>query len=437
MGKPGKKDLPARMHNKYHICRLYNISLVLAFMRSPLASRYLIVIAVCVLLLSSCKTGKTILSSYPPPQDTVTAVADTLVIPADTLRTVEPPVPDTVELQVYRVLKDTLEITGVGDIMMGTNFPDESYLPSGNGEDLWREVAGFLNRGDVTFGNLEGTILNEGGTQKKCSNPDVCYLFRTPERLASNLLTAGFDVMSLANNHAGDFGDEGRENTMRILDSLGIFHAGLLQRPFVTFMKEGMRYGFAAFAPNTGTVSIHDLENARSLVAHLDSISDVVIISFHGGAEGAAHQNMTRQTEYYYGENRGNIYEFAHAMVDAGADIIFGHGPHVVRAIEVYNERFIAYSLGNFCTYARFNLKGENGVAPVVKVFTDSSGKFLFGQVIPFVQEGEGGPVADPKRKAILTLQRLQREDFPETGLTIGDDGFIFTKDLKVSRPED
>ena len=68
------------------------------------------------------------------------------------------------------------------------------------------------------------------------------------------------------------------------------------------------------------------------------------------------NQRVTREREYYYGENRGNVYELAHLMVDHGADVILGHGAHVVRAIEVYNQRVIAYSLGNFLTYSRFNL---------------------------------------------------------------------------------
>ena len=115
-----------------------------------------------------------------------------------------------------------------------------------------------------------------------------------------------------------------------------------------------MKYGFAAFAPNNGTVSIHDLDEARRLVSQLDSVSDVVIVSFHGGAEGSKHQHVPRRNEIFYGEDRGNVYDFAHSMIDAGADIVFGHGPHVTRAVDIYKNRFIIYSLGNFCTYGPF-----------------------------------------------------------------------------------
>ena len=150
-----------------------------------------------------------------------------------------------------------------------------------------------------------------------------------------------------------------------------------------------------------------------------------MIVSFHAGAEGAKHQHVTRQTETFYGENRGNVYDFSRKMIDAGGDVIFGHGPHVTRAIDIYQDRFIAYSLGNFCTYGRFNLRGVNGIAPIVKIKTDSSGKFLAGQVIPIVQPGAGGPKFDSKNRAIKVIQDLTQKDFPESQLSIDDSGII------------
>ena len=162
-------------------------------------------------------------------------------------------VQDSVEIKVHRLLKDTLTIIGVGDIMMGTNFPDERYLPPFQGNHLLEEVDSILHDADVTFGNLEGVILNEGGDAKYCKNPKTCYIFRSPEYMVQHLKDAGFDVLSTANNHAGDFGNPGRRNTMRVLDSLGLYHAGLVARPHATFMRDGMKYGFAAFAPNNGT----------------------------------------------------------------------------------------------------------------------------------------------------------------------------------------
>ncbi|MGK7393235.1 MAG: CapA family protein [Candidatus Cyclobacteriaceae bacterium M3_2C_046] len=326
-----------------------------------------------------------------------------------------------------RRLKDTITVIGVGDIMLGTNFPSPDYLPPNDGRDLLAPVLDILQDADLTFGNLEGVILNQGGDPKTCSNPDLCYLFRSPEHYITHLVEAGFDVVSIANNHAGDFGDPGRDNTMRVLDSVKLQYAGQLQKPFTIFNLDGMIYGFVAFAPNTNTIRINDLANAEKIVSHLDTLADIVIVSFHGGAEGSKYQHITRETEFFYGENRGNVYEFAHRMIDVGADIIFGHGPHVTRAVDIYKNRFIAYSLGNFCTYARFNLRGENGLAPIIKVYTDHKGNFFKAKIHPIIQVGEGGPVPDPKRRVIKTLQRLNQEDFPESGITITDDGWIFS----------
>ena len=157
----------------------------------------------------------------------------------------------------------------------------------------------------------------------------------------------------------------------------------------------------------------------------LDSIADVVIISFHGGGEGKDHQHVVRGDEEYLGYNRGSVYRFAHTVVDAGADVVFGHGPHVTRAMELYGDRLICYSLGNFATYRRFNLRGPNGIAPIIKVYTDRMGHFLSGEVIPVYQPGEGGPRVDPSKRAITKIIELTRTDFPDQELIIHMDGSI------------
>lgn len=320
--------------------------------------------------------------------------------------------------------KDTLTIIGVGDIMMGTSYP-ESVLPPQDGKTLMAEVDSILKSADISMGNLEGVLLNEGGTPKTCKNPKVCYVFKSPTHYVDNLVKAGFDIMSLANNHAGDFGDAGRKSSMKTLEEAGILHAGQLQQQYVTFTRDSVRYGFIAFAPNANCLNINDLKTARQLVAHLDSISDVVIVSFHGGAEGAQYQHVPRTNELYYGENRGDVYKFAHTLVDAGADIIFGHGPHVTRAIEVYKDRFIAYSLGNFCTYGGINVAGINGLAPIIKVYTDMNGRFIKGEITPTYQTYRGPVRIDREKRVIYKLRELSKKDFPESPVSIDENGLI------------
>ena len=319
---------------------------------------------------------------------------------------------------------DTLTIIGVGDIMMGTNYP-EDRLPPDDGNFLMRGVAHILRNADVTFGNLEGTLLDEGGTPKKCNNPKLCYAFRSPTRYVKNLVDAGFDLVSLANNHAGDMGDEGRDTTMTTLINAGILHAGQVNMKTTILVRDSIKYGLAAFAPNTNCVQINDLEGAREIIDALDSLVDIIIVSFHGGAEGAKFQHVPRTHEMYYGEDRGNVYEFSHALIDAGADVVFGHGPHVTRGMEVYNKRFVAYSLGNFCTYKGINVAGVNGLAPIIKVFTNTKGEFLRGEITPTVQSHTTGVQVDRSKSVIKIIQELSEKDFPESEIRIDDNGII------------
>jgi poly-gamma-glutamate capsule biosynthesis protein CapA/YwtB (metallophosphatase superfamily) len=322
-----------------------------------------------------------------------------------------------------------ITVVGVGDIMLGTHFPNRSYLPAkDNCEPLLSPVKGLLTDADVTFGNLEGCFLNEGKVVKQCRDTTKCFAFKMPEHYVNCLADAGFDVMSLANNHVGDFGDLGRNTTMRLLDSVSIAYAGLLTHPTTVFERNGVKIGFCAFAPNKGTCSINNIPRAKQIVSSLKAKVDIVVVSFHGGAEGPDHRNVNREREYYYGEDRGNVYEFARHVIDAGADIVFGHGPHVTRAIDLYKGRFIAYSLGNFVTYGRFNLRGPNGFAPVVKLNVDKNGKFVEGQIFSIVQKGRGGAVSDPAMQALKEIQRLTAADFPESLLDIRNDGTIIIK---------
>ncbi|WP_353572504.1 CapA family protein [Candidatus Albibeggiatoa sp. nov. BB20] len=323
------------------------------------------------------------------------------------------------------VMAKQVSIIGVGDIMLGSNFPSASYLPANNGKDLMQAAYPILQNADVTFGNLEGTILNSGATIKNCKASNKCYAFRMPEKLAPNLVDAGFDVLSIANNHVRDFGNNGLKNTQKILSKLGLHYAGLSSKPSTIFTKDGITYGFAAFAPNVGTQSIRDIPTAKKIISQLAKKTDIVIVSFHGGAEGSKHQHVKRKTETFYGENRGNVHAFAHAVIDAGADVVFGHGPHVTRAVEVYKQRFIAYSLGNFCTYGRFNLRGVSGVAPIIKVNMTEIGEFINAKITPIQQVGKGIVKIDKSKRAIQLIRQLTKADFPKSTVTIDSTGLL------------
>lgn len=353
--------------------------------------------------------------------DSLSVNKDALVIAVDTV---------VVSKDTVAVINEMLSVIGVGDIMLGTHFPHKGYLPpNDNCNPLLAPVKHILTDADITFGNLEGSFLDEGKVVKKCRDSTKCYAFKMPEKYIDCLANTGFDVVSLANNHVGDFGDAGRIKTISLLDSVGISYGGLLGYPTSVFERNGKKIGFCAFSPNRGTCSINNIPVAKRIVSELKEKTDIVIVSFHGGAEGAKHRNITRETEIYYGEDRGNVYEFARHVIDAGADIVFGHGPHVTRAIDLYKDRFIAYSLGNFCTYGRFNLQGAKGFAPIIKVLIDKNGKFVQGQIFPIVQKGRGGAELDPQDRAIREVIRLTKSDFPESELAITSDGIIKIKE--------
>ncbi|MEO8666594.1 MAG: CapA family protein [Ignavibacteria bacterium] len=335
-------------------------------------------------------------------------------------------------------IKDSLiTLIATGDIMPGSNYPYSSSLPPDDGKHLFDSVKEILRSADVTFGNLEGTLLNSGGTPKKCLTPDNCVSFRIPEAYAGLLEEAGFDVVSVANNHSNDMNEEGTESTKRTLEQYGINYAGYTDSPFSLFEKNGVRYGFAAFAPNNGTVSLNDIPNAVKIVTELKKNSDIVIVSFHGGAEGYSAQRVTREREFYLEEDRGNVYEFAHAVIDAGADVVFGHGPHVPRAVELYNNKIIAYSLGNFCTYAKFSLSGSQGVAPLLKVYLNKNGGFVKGKLYSFRQINRGVPVADEELNALYIIKELSKKDFPESLLSINDNGTIERTKTNISTDDE
>ncbi|MFY0598446.1 MAG: CapA family protein [Cyclobacteriaceae bacterium] len=380
-----------------------------------------------VLVLYGCKVGKTsarkivVIDTSAVEPSVVPMIQYLITQKGDTLQSLD----EEVDIAIERLLPDTISIAAVGDIMMGTNYPSSSYLPSNNGKFLWSDSRDLLNGADLTFGNLEGTVLDGKGNPKKCKNPKACYLFRMPTSLTSNLVSCGFDLMSLANNHANDFGSIGRLSTQSNMDSLNISTAGSIEAPYTVVKKGGYKVGFVAFAPNKGTLGFYDIDRAIRIVKELSEQSDFVLVSIHGGAEGSKNQHVTRKTEFYYGENRGNIYSFSHQMIDNGADVILGHGPHVPRGIEVYNKRMIAYSLGNFCTYGRFNLKGPNSLAPLLITNINSKGEFLSGEIISFRQTYADGPKTDEFHAASKVIKKLSEEDFPENEIIIDEKGKI------------
>ncbi|MFA5012104.1 MAG: CapA family protein [Ignavibacteria bacterium] len=327
-----------------------------------------------------------------------------------------------------KFVDDTITIIGVGDIMMGTTYP-YSDLPPNDGKDLYNDVKDILRNADITMGNLEGPFLNSGGTPKECETPERCYSFRMPERYAEYLSDAGFDYMNLANNHAFDMGTKGREVTYNVLESNEILYAGTTDYPTAIKEVKGQKIGFAGFAPNRGTININNEELIEKTIKELKSECDILVVMFHSGAEGAGAQNIPMRNEIFLGEDRGDVYDFAHSAIDYGADLVFGHGPHVTRAVEIYKGKFIAYSLGNFCTYGKFSLAGVQGIAPIIKVFLTKKGVFIKSEITSIKQIRRGFPTIDENETALKTIIRLTEKNFGKNAVKF--DGNIVTNSSK------
>lgn len=318
---------------------------------------------------------------------------------------------------------DTLTIALVGDIMMGTTFPSV-MLPPNKGRDLFRDAKDILRRADLALGNLEGTLC-DGGRSTKGNGPNS-YSFRTPTSYAHLLRDAGFDYLSMANNHANDFGPEGIASTEHCLDSMGIKYSGIAGRvESVVIRRHGLRIGICAFGHNSYTLKHTDLTLVGRIVDKLVKETDLVIVSFHGGAEGRTRNHLPQGSETFLGENRGSLRQLAHFCIDHGADVVYGHGPHVARAIEVYKGRFIAYSLGNFCTPYNVSLTGISGYAPLVEIQTDRKGRFLGGQIHSMAQERGQGPRLDKAHRAAQEIKALSEADVPRSEARITPTGAL------------
>lgn len=332
-------------------------------------------------------------------------------------------IPESAPIEPLIKKKQDIRITAVGDIMLGTNFPNDRLAPN-DGAMLLEAMTPYLNQADITFGNLEGVLLDGGEAAKKCKNSSSCYVFRSPPYYANYLRKAGFDVLSLANNHARDFGEEGRTASMEALDTAKLRHSGRVD-DIAHLTVNGSSVAFIAYAPFGGSHDLLDIPLAVKQIKELAKNSDLVFVSIHAGAEGKDVQHVPFKNEMFYGEDRGDVVKFSRAVIDAGADLVIGHGPHVPRAMELYKNRLIAYSLGNFLTYQGIRITGENGVAPILNVTLSADGEFKKGQIISARQYRPEGTQLDKKGEAAKIIQQLTKVDFPETQIEFLKDGIF------------
>jgi poly-gamma-glutamate capsule biosynthesis protein CapA/YwtB (metallophosphatase superfamily) len=312
-----------------------------------------------------------------------------------------------------------ITIAAVGDTMLG-NTPDLPPEPSTYLDPVKQALAG-----DVVFGNLEGA-LSEVAESPKCegAKPGECYAFRAPPEYADHLAEAGFTVMSNANNHALDFGETGLEETVDALHEAGIEQTGL-PGEVTTVEADGRRLAFLGFAPYPWAAPLTDLETARALIEDAAAEADIVVVAIHAGAEGSDAGHVGGAEETYLGEDRGNPEEFAHLAIDAGADLVLGSGPHVLRGIEVYDGRLVAYSLGNFSGFHNFATEGVLGASAILHVTLAPDGAFRGGRLDSLRLVEAGQPVPDPRGEAATLIAQLSAEDFGNSAIQVGNGGTL------------
>jgi hypothetical protein len=299
-----------------------------------------------------------------------------------------------------------VSIEWVGDTVLASSFG----MPPDGARGSLAAVTRTLREADLTWGNLEETMSTTSGS--KCgAGSSNCYAFQAPPAMTSVLRSAGFDLMNMANNHAFDFGAVGRAQTVAALARAKVGSTGAPGQITIRKVK-GTTVAFLGFAPYPWAARLDEIPQAVALVRRAAKIADLVVVAIHAGAEGATADHVPHGTEYFLGENRGNSRAFAHAVINAGADLVVGSGPHVLRGVEQYHGHLIAYSLGNFAGFKNFALGGTLSLSGILRVVLNPDGSWESAQLIPVALHGAGLPALDPTNASVRLVARLSRDDF-------------------------
>lgn len=313
-------------------------------------------------------------------------------------------------------------IKAVGDVIPGTNYPDNRLIDDPS--KLFENVAEDLKGADLLFGNYEATLTDYPKSGKNTDRPNT-FAFRLPPNYGQVLRDAGFNILSVVNNHSYDFTEQGFVDTMKNINESGMLAVGGKNSIQYTSVK-GIKIAFIGFGYQSYHNSINDFTSAEKLVTEANENADIVILSIHAGGEGGGYLHVRNEVEIFLGENRGNLVSFSHKMIDLGADLVLGHGPHVPRAMELYKDKFIAYSMGNFLGYRTLRSQGVAGYSMILSLALDSKGRFLQGSIIPVEMKPPGIPHIDSENKTVDLVRKLIQDDFPLGNLEIDNRGNIY-----------
>jgi poly-gamma-glutamate capsule biosynthesis protein CapA/YwtB (metallophosphatase superfamily) len=317
---------------------------------------------------------------------------------------------------------ESITLSATGDIIMGS-APNK--LPADDGEGFFDSVREDL-KSDLVMGNLEQPLTGDTGTSKCGSPPRAnCFAFRSPTTYAGHLKQAGFQLLNTANNHSKDYGVQGYRNTVEALESAGLEHTGAEDQITVVAVK-GIKVAVVGFSPYAGANDLNDLDAARAVVEQAAGQADLVVVQVHMGAEGSDKTHVKPGNELFFGENRGDPMKFSRAVIDAGADVVVGHGPHVLRGMEFYKGKLIAYSLGNFAGGGKtLSSNGPLKYGAILHVSLTRDGTFAGGKVVSTYLNAQGVPARDDNERGREMVASLSAEDFGDEAARIADDGSI------------
>ena len=340
--------------------------------------------------LTSDSTSTTVDASTQQEDETSPSTTEQVTTTATTAATVDPP-------RIWTLLAG-------GDVLLDRTEPE--------GIDPFTKVQPDLASADVAIVNLEMAITERGEPY------DKEYVFRAPGSAALTLVGAGIDVVSLANNHVFDFGREGLEDTISVLDEVGILRPGAgsnnaeAYAPRILTLDNGIR---VAFVSATAVVPGGFASGAdRPGVADAKWATPRVVVSLHWGVEREPCPNEEQRT-------------LAQQIIEAGADLILGHHPHVLQPIETFDRSVIAYSLGNFAWHPRYGITGDTGVLEVVFDGSRIDGYRFHPHVLNYI--GGASPIASGDRYDRITdivegrCEQYAPEPTPTTEVSTGSEG--------------
>ncbi len=353
-------------------------------------------------------------------------------------------VPDSITAQGLFPEPNDVRICAMGDMLLGNNLDTlwtraasqrvGYYVePFPDPEILLEPRTPQLDDADIVLLNVEAAIP-EGSAPPKCRpGSTACYAFRQPIRTAFALrqfAQPAAVVANVANNHALDAGVTGYGATIRHLRDAGIFVTGTdtLAVPVITPL--GDTVGVLGFSPFVAGPDPRDLASVRRHVERAARRFPRVVVTMHMGAEGRGAQRTPDRSERFFGEDRGNSVAFAHTAVEAGAALVVGHGPHVLRAAEWVDDSLILYSLGNTLTYGPFNLREPSNRGAIACATIDARARVTSAVLRSTMQQRPGVAAADPTFRGAALVDSLGRLDFPHTGARVVHDSLLTSPDV-------